>query len=433
MPLTSVESTNADADGAGNGNRNFRAPAELFAQWISPMDWNMDQIAGRACSDLVCFAHLRWDFVFQRPQHLLSRAADHFRVHYFEEPIYENVSTPCLDAKLAPEGVCVIKPVLPLGTGPSDATRIQRKLVADYVRDNCERSAVGWYYTPAALSFTRQLSFSVTVYDCMDELSQFKGASPELVTLERELLQRADAVFTGGLSLFEAKAKLHDNVHVLPSSVDVAHFLPARSRDCTEPLDLAAIPHPRIGYFGVIDERIDYALIDELAAAKPDWQIVMIGPTAKVEISDLPSRANIHWLGRKDYKQLPEYLAYLDVGFMPFAMNAATRFISPTKTPEFLAAGCPVISTPVLDVVRTWGEWQLVEIAHDARAASEAVERLLAHRDRSPWLAQVDEKLSRLSWDRTWSSMLREIERLMPRTERKTSTRALSPVAVSHV
>lgn len=361
--------------------------------------------------DLLCFSHLRWNFVFQRPQHLLSRAAKSYNVHYVEETRLDRVSKPHLEVTTS-GGVKVVVPVLPDNAEPGDRDPIIRNLIEEYVAGSCKLPTIGWYYTPMALRFTSQLRFPVTVYDCMDELSCFKGAPAEMQQLERQLLRRSNVVFTGGYSLFEAKKQLHPNVHAFPSSVDVAHFLPARSRRLAEPSDLVDIPRPRIGFFGVIDERLDADFVDRMAENRPDWHFVMIGPVVKIDPASLPKRANIHWLGGKAYDELPTYLAALDVGFMPFAMNEATRFISPTKTPEFLAAGLPVVSTPIADVVRTWGEKGFVEIASNADCAIQCVDALLTTKDRSEWLLRVDQKLGSTSWDETWAAMLSRIERV---------------------
>lgn len=381
--------------------------------------------------DLICFSHLRWGFVFQRPQHLLSRAATAYRVHFFEEPVYEPRGIARLQVSTSPEGVNVVVPHLPEHATGAEALRTQRRLLNDYIRESCPRLHIAWYYTPMALTFSRHVHAPLTVYDCMDELSGFKSAPSEIGILERELLGRADIVFTGGLSLYEAKKRLHPNVHAFPSSVDVAHFKPARSGTLPEPTDLIPVARPRIGYFGVIDERLDLALIDEVARMRPDWQIVMIGPVVKIDPETLPKRPNLHWLGGKTYAELPAYLAGLDAGFMPFALNGATRFISPTKTPEFLAAGLGVASTPVTDVVRTWGAGHHVEIAASAAEMAGSLDRLLHREDRAAWLSRVDRKLSTGSWNSTWAAMRAHLARI-PTTGRSVAAERAA-LQVSHV
>lgn len=354
---------------------------------------------------LLAFSHLRWGFVFQRPQHLLSRAARDWRVLYLEEPVTKASVASRLERRTTAEGVEVLVPVLDEGLGAAEKPDVLRGLIDGLVDGLGGPPDVGWYYTPMALDFSGHLRFPATVYDCMDELSQFKGAPPELMSRERELIGRADVVLTGGRSLFEAKRRLHPNVHAFPSSVDVAHFTPARGGALPAPADMASLARPRIGWFGVIDERTDIALVDAVARARPHWQLVMIGPVVKIQPAALPRHANIHWLGMKSYAELPEYLSALDAGWMPFAINDATRFISPTKTPEFLAAGLRVVSTPVHDVVRDWGDAGLVAIAGDVPGTLVAIERALAEGATTRWLAKVDARLAGMSWDRTWHAM----------------------------
>lgn len=364
--------------------------------------------------DLICFSHLRWDFVYQRPQHLLSRATAGFHVHFVEEPVFRTEAAPHLEGRLTPEGVTVLIPILPEAHRDTAEPQLERLILA-YFANRPAPGRVLWYYTPQALDFSRRLDASVIVYDNMDELSGFLGAPRHLLDLEDELLGLCDLVFTGGISLYEAKRARHSAVHPFPSSVDAAHFGRARA-ELEEPVSQAHIPTPRIGFFGVIDERMDMMLVDEIARLRPDWHLVMIGPVVKIDPAACPQRANIHWLGSRSYKELPAYLARWDCGFMPFARNEATRFISPTKTPEFLAAGLRVASTPITDVVRTYGESGLVAIAEDAPSMVAALEDLLQSRTNrqgaARWARAVDDLLASMSWDRTWDQMLQHMNRV---------------------
>lgn len=353
--------------------------------------------------DLLCFSHLRWNFVFQRPQHLLTRCARERGVLFFEEPIFD-AGTPELRLTPQPDGVTVAVPHLPPGTGEDEAIALQRRLLDELMAQRRAQRFAAWYYTPMALPFTQQLQPVVTVYDCMDELANFQGAPTKLRQLERELLRRADLVFTGGHSLYEAKRQHHPRVYPFPSSVDVPHFAAARGDLGPEPADQADIPHPRLGFFGVIDERMDLALLDAVAAARPDWQLVMLGPVVKIDPASLPRRDNIHWLGGKSYKELPRYIAGWDVALLPFAQNDATRFISPTKTPEYLAAGRPVVSTPIRDVVRPYGKLGLVHVAATPAEFVTAIACALQE-DGAARQRQVDGLLSSMSWDQTWNGM----------------------------
>jgi glycosyltransferase involved in cell wall biosynthesis len=357
--------------------------------------------------DVVCLSHLRWDFVFQRPQHLLTRCACERAVLFVEEPTF-GAKTPHLDITSREGGVEVVVPRLPDGRSSEEISSLQQQFLDVLLARRMRRQFILWYYTPMALMFSRHLHPVVRVYDCMDELANFQGAPPQLRSLERELLASAELVFTGGTSLYEAKRAHHPNVHAFPSSVDVPHFAAARTWKL-EPPDQASIPHPRLGYFGVIDERMDLALLDALAQARPDWQLVMLGQVAKIDPATLPRHPNIHWLGSKTYQELPRYIAGWDVALLPFARTDATRFISPTKTPEYLAAGKPVVSTPIRDVVCPYGEMGLVSIASTPNEFIDAVAQTLISDGRTRQ-QQADGWLSRLSWDRTWGGMRRLID-----------------------
>lgn len=358
---------------------------------------------------LIVLSHLRWDFVFQRPQHLLTRAARDFDVVFIEEPLIKG-DKPGVEASRRASGVTVVQPTLPENTPEAEALLHQGDIAESYADAAGSRPVYLWYYTPMALAFGHRIAADVVIFDKMDELSSFAFASPQLRALEGALMDSADVVFTGGRSLYAAAKGRNRNLHCLPSSIDAAHFAQARSFTRAEPADLAALPHPRIGYFGVIDERMDLDLVDEVAALRPDWQFVMVGPVVKIDPATLPRAANIHWLGGRDYARLPDYLAHWDLGWMPFALNEATRFISPTKTPEFLAAGLPLMSTPIHDVVEPYGRLGHVEIASHAAQMVAAGDSLLAADASMPArakrLARVDRYLAGNSWDATWASML---------------------------
>lgn len=358
----------------------------------------------RALPHLVCFSHLRWDFVYQRVQHLIGRAARHYRVTFWEEPLYTDEPGHRLVTRISPEGVTVVQPFMRWGADPVAA---QREMLDELIDARAIVDPVLWYYTPMALAFSGHLAGGPVVYDCMDELSAFAGADTDLPERERELMRRATLVFTGGVSLFEAKRAQHSAVYAFPSGVDLAHFMPAR-HGLAEPADQVAIGSPRIGFFGVLDERLDRALLGAAAALRPDWHFVLIGPLSKLDLSELPSGANLHYLAPKDYEELPAYIAHWDVAMLPFALNEATRFISPTKTPEYLAAGCPVVSTPIADVARHWGDSDCVTIAADAAsfmAAADALRALPAG-----WSSGMDARLAEMSWDGIWSRMAALIE-----------------------
>jgi len=355
--------------------------------------------------DIVCFSHLRWDFVFQRPQHILSRMAKPFRVFYIEEPIYNtSIPTSFNEMHVSPENVMVITPHIAFEQGAPEVAHVQHVLLNELIESFHIEQFISWYYTPMALPYTRHLKPMVTVYDCMDELSAFKFAPPTLTQLEAELLKKADVVFTGGQTLFEAKKHLHHNIHAFPSSIDKEHFGKARTNK-EEPIDQQNIPYPRLGFFGVIDERFDIELIEQSAKAKPEWQFVLIGPVVKIDEASLPRLTNIHYLGSKQYSELPSYISGWDIALVPFAINESTRFISPTKTPEYLSAGKPVISTPITDVVHPYGDIKLVHIVNSAEELIQAATAIFNKEDHSEWLANVDSFLANNSWDNTCCAM----------------------------
>lgn len=355
--------------------------------------------------DLVCFSHLRWDFVFQRPQHLLTRFARKGRVFYFEEPVRDQACTePCLRMALREAGVMLITPHLPADFSEAKTHAALGELVDAMLSRWSIREFVAWYYTPMALHFTSHLKPSLMVYDCMDELSAFAEAPPAMSEMEHRLMARADLVFTGGASIYAAKKHRHKSIHLFPSSIDKAHFRKARAEG-PDPADQQAIRRPRIGFYGVLDERLDTGLVAALADLKPHWHWILVGPVCKIDPASLPKRPNLHYLGRKDYSDLPRYLAGWDAAMMPFAHNDSTRFISPTKTPEFLAAGKPVVSTSIRDVVDPYGKQGLVHIADAPEAFAAACEAALAQRSDRTWLAKADRFLSKHSWDRTWEEM----------------------------
>ncbi len=393
---------------------------------------------------LLCFSHLRWNFVFQRPQQLLTRASRSYRVVFLEEPLFEEerqvaLASPRLDRHKVEADVLVAVPVLPVGLDVDGVDRAQRALLDGLLQDlGCGADiAVAWFYTAMAVAFSDHLRPRVIVWDCMDELSGFAGASPRLALFERRLLKATSVVFTGGRSLFEAKQRHHPDTHLFPSAVDAQHFALARDpmvRAHDDAAGQAGLPRPRLGWFGVVDERMDLALLDAVAVRRPGWSLVMIGPVVKIDPAALPRRPNIHWLGMKSYAELPRYLAGWDVGLMPFALNEATRFISPTKTPEYLAAGVPVLSTAVADVIRDWGNDRLVEVVHDADGLVAATEALLA-RPSDAWLRRVDARLARISWDATWEAMNERIVALfeVPPCGTRTGPVPVARLGASHV
>jgi hypothetical protein len=359
---------------------------------------------------IVVFSHLRWNFVYQRPQHLLSRLAAKRPVFFVEEPEPELTGPARWDRSTPQPNVTVLRPRTPVGSHGfhSEQLAALEPLVAELARELEGATVVAWLYTPLALPLAQALAPAAIVYDCMDELSLFHGAPAELLPRETELLGCADVMFTGGPSLFRAKQARHDNVHCFPSSVDAAHFRLARAGETggvREAEDQAGLPHPRLGFYGVIDERLDLSLVEFLADARPNWQIVLVGPVVKIDPATLPRRANIHYFGQRSYEELPRYLVGWDVCLLPFARNDATRFISPTKTLEYMAAELPIVSTPITDVAEPYGHIvYLGSTPEEFLAACDAALRAEPE-ERAGRAAQMRQVLAGTSWDVTVASM----------------------------
>lgn len=354
---------------------------------------------------LIVLSHLRWNFVYQRPQHLLSRLAAHYKILFLEEPVFDDEEH-SIEVSTPHPNVTVCKPHTPVKAPGfhDDQLPYLKPLLRQLITDH--QSHVVWFYTPMALPLLAELNPSLIVYDCMDELAAFKNSPKQLLQRENALFKLADVVFTGGPGLFRVKRERHPNVHCFPSSVDAAHFSQALDRTSTHPAH-SVIPRPRLGYYGVIDERVDTLLIAELADAHTEWQIVLVGPVVKVNVADLPRRPNIHYLGQQPYESLPRFLASWDVCLLPFALNESTRFISPTKTLEYMVAELPVISTNIADVVELYGSG--VSIASNVDEFITACERALNETldERTDRTKMMHSIVTASSWETTADNMLR--------------------------
>ena len=372
-----------------------------------------DSRASTAPSDrpIIVHSHLRWDFVWQRPQQILSRLAAHAPVLFVEEPIFlDDLAAPRLDITVPFANVFRVVPCLTgeLRDDPDNAVALVRSLTQNAIATEPRlmgrfANPIQWFYSPAtAPAMLGAFNEIAVVYDCMDELAQFRFANPDLPRRERLLLANADVVFTGGRKLYEAKRRYHDNVHFFGCGVDATHFGKARSESTEIPTDIANLPSPVFGYFGVIDERIDYELLTLLAEHNPGASIVMVGPVVKVDPLSLPSATNIHWLGMRDYTQLPAYVKGFDVCLMPFALNEATEFINPTKTLEYMAAGKPIISTALADVQRNFTP--VVRVARTREEFVNLADKLAQNPD-PVLLSEGVRKASEASWESVVSQM----------------------------
>lgn len=349
--------------------------------------------------NILCFSYERWDSVCQRPQHILTRLSRENNVYYFEEP--KDGSADIYEVELQ-EGVFIIKIYINF----KEENRNQRlsKLIDRIINDHGINSYSCWHYTTMALAYTSQLKPELTVYNCLRESSYFRFSQPEFPVLEDELFERADIVFTGGKLHFEANKNRHDNIHLIAGGVDKYHFKAARY-NTVDPEDQKQIGSPRFGFSGVIDERFNKNLLKELSDEKPDWNFVIIGQILGIDVNDLPRADNIYYLGPKKYAELPKYYSHWDIAMLMFATNHSTEFYSSIETLEYLAAGVPVISTPVNEVVQEYGDSHLVYIANDAESFIKYGERELSKICRKEWLAKADQLLADKSWDNTFEEM----------------------------
>ena len=367
---------------------------------------------------IVVFSHLRWNFVYQRPQHLLSRLAATRPVFFIEEPELDRTGPVRWERSSPQPNVVVLRPRTAIeapGFNPEQLAALG-PLITQLAAELKDTSLLAWLYTPLALPLAQALEPEAMVYDCMDELSLFLGAPPELLSREVELLSAADVMFTGGPSLFRAKQTRHRNVHCFPSSVDAAHFRAARSGEhpgAPEAEDQSRLPHPRLGFYGVIDERLDLEIIDFLARERPEWQIVLVGPVVKIDPATLPRRANIHYFGQRSYEELPGYLVGWDVCLLPFARNDATRFISPTKTLEYMAAERPIVSTPITDVAVPYGDIVYLGATPAEFLAACDAALAAAPEERARRTARMREVLAGTSWTVTVAAMEKLIAEAM--------------------
>ena len=355
---------------------------------------------------IIVFSHLRWSFVFQRPQHLMTRLATKRRVVFFEEPVHEKGCDPYLETSTPEPGVTVCRPHThcPENGYHDEQFPVLSRLLKKFLADEKIRNYIAWFYTPMALPMAVDLDPRLVIYDCMDELSGFLGAPAQLAQREAALLETANLVFTGGPSLYQAKKDLHPAVYCFPSSVDYSHF----SRACDPSVEheiQKPLRRPRLGYFGVLDERLDLPLLKSLAQSHPEWQIVMVGPVVKISPDLLPRLKNIHYFGQQQYADLPCFLAGWDVCLIPFALNDATRYISPTKTLEYMAAEKPVVSTPITDVAVPYGD--IVFIGNGIGSFINACQKALAlppsHQE--TMVAAMRKVLAGTSWDATTAAM----------------------------
>lgn len=356
-------------------------------------------------TDLIVLSHLRWDFLFQRPQHILSRYGRYRRVYYFEEPLFGMTEIPRLHIKETPDNVLVVVPHIPTKGSPQELNLQLAKLLDELIEDEEIIEYSLWYYTPMALNFTRHLKPQNIIFDLMDELINFYEDKRQLGLLEKELTDNADLVFMNGRTLFNSKKHLNSNIHELPSSIDFKHFSLARQK-LIEPDDQVHIPHPRIGFYGVIDQRVDLEIIGKIAELEPLYQFIVLGPIINVKTSELPIRNNIHFLDKKDYHALPLYLAGWDCVFMPYRLDDSTKLFSPAKILEFLAAGKPVVASPLPDIIYSYKGKELIHLAKSPEEFIKKINLALQENRNEEWITKIDSFLQDQNWDDLFSKMI---------------------------
>jgi UDP-galactopyranose mutase len=373
----------------------------------------MKEIQNMKTFDLVVASHLRWSFVWQRPQQLLSRLAKYHRILFIEEPVFapEGIARPTALLEEALPDMFVLTPQALASEAGDSALWMWpcREEIDTQVRQALKtldfRHRALWFYTPTPDFLVKTVDPDMMVYDVMDELANFKFAPPHLKENEKRLLTQSALVFTGGASMYEAKKHLNPNTHLFASGVDGKHYASACDPETKTPEWMDAIPSPRAAYIGVIDERLDYDLIAQMADAYPHIHFLMCGPVVKVDPAQLPQRPNLHYPGQQTYADLPRILKGSDICLMPFAQNDATRFISPTKTLEYMATHRPIVSTSIPDVVRFYSD-----IVYLADTAEQFVQQIAAALDepaqeRARKQRREDKILAEQAWDAIADSM----------------------------
>lgn len=386
---------------------------------------------------IVVFSHLRWGFVWQRPQQFLSRFARKHEILFIEEPMFTlpEGQEPRLETHRVMPNVTVAALHAPASWNrnprlPEKLRESTKQAIQQMNEHGAFDKPLLWYYSPMDSSWSLGwFENRGIVYDCMDELSQFTGAPPALIENEQRLMSVADVVFTGGYELGNKKRQQHDNVHIFGCGVEFNHFSKARNRNAPIPADIDFVARPILGWFGVIDERVDYAMIGEMARKRPDWSFCMVGPVVKVDPAHLPHSPNLFWLGSRDYQQLPDYCRAFDVCMMPFAMNKSTEYINPTKGLEYMATGRPIVSTPVRDVVRQWSDICYIASTADEfiAAADEALN--------NPDISRIEKGLALArenSWERTVEKMQELIRDAIGKTDRR-SSRKIEPMTTAEL
>lgn len=372
-------------------------------------------------TDLLVFSHLRWDFVFERSQHLHSRFAKYRRVFFVEEPVLGSVEIPRFHLRETPEGVQIAVPHLPKSLKSEDIEPVLRDLVDELIFEEDLSRFVLWYDSPRALPFTRHLEAQHVIFDLQGKVD----SSAETL----ELLRKADLALTGSSVQYEALKSTFPNLEFVPSSVDHDHFSQGR-QSLVEPTDQVNLSHPRIGFYGVIDDRLNFELIEELAIKRPDWQFVLVGPVMEGDPEKLFHSKNVHVLGKKDYHELPLYLSGWDCAILPFRQSERTAYLSPTMALEFLSAGKPVVATPLPEIRTFLGDLGLVWTAETTEEFLRCIEDALASRETREWSEEFEGLVTGKTWEETFLAIA-SLEKDLKASQKGVRIQRIEPTILS--
>jgi glycosyltransferase involved in cell wall biosynthesis len=373
--------------------------------------------------DIICFAH-DWGGDPTSKTHIMRLLAKKSRVLWvnsiaMRRPVASKSDARRLITKLrrafagcveVEPNIFVVNPlVLPL-PGSALAQRLNGVLLERSLRRTLSKLSFArpilWTFLPTMNRLVGRLGERLLVYHCVDKYSEFSGVPRDaIVAMERDLVKRADLVFTSAARLLEECRPLNPHTHFITHGVDTAHFGRALDPQTPVPDDLAGIRKPVAGFFGLIADWVDLPLIRSLARERPDWSFVLIGKAA-TDLAPLQGLSNVHWLGQKPYTELPGYCRGFDVALIPFVQNELTLRVNPLKLREYLAAGLPVVSTPLPEISRYDG---LVRLATRREEFIGGIEAALA--ERSPELAgRRFEAMRGESWEARVADMARLID-----------------------
>jgi len=299
------------------------------------------------------------------------------------------------------ENLFVLTPlVIPLPSHPL-ARRLNRLLLIAQIRLALKKVSRGpvqiWSFTPDIAYALGQFNEEKVVYYCVDDHAAFSGYDiPQVLKDEEELCRRSDLVITTAKVLQEKKKDWNPNTVLITHGVDFHHFNQAVTKDLPCPAELATIPNPRLGFFGLIRDWVDVDLLWQVAQKKPDWHFILIGDAdSSVDLGKYRATPNMHFLGRKKYEDLPAFCRHFDIGLIPFKVNELTHAVNPIKLREYMSAGLPVISTPMPEVQRYS---HLVKIVKNAEGFINAAETYLENKNPKARQQSLAEQMTKETW-----------------------------------